>query len=74
MTKEDGRFAHVVQIAYELARTGQFEDFASLEREVIQEGFEEGAHWLEKPGIRHALTEICDASRERETWHKHSLG
>ena len=32
---DDGRFAHVVSIAYELARTGYFEDFASLQREVI---------------------------------------
>jgi hypothetical protein len=74
MTQEDGRFAHVVQIAYELARTGEFEDFASLEREVIQEGFGEGLHWLERPGIRRALTEICDASRPPEGWHKHTLG
>jgi hypothetical protein len=74
MPQEDGRFAHVVQIAYELARTGRFEDFASLEREVIEEGLEEGVPWLERPGIRHALTEICDANRRRDAWHTHTLG
>jgi hypothetical protein len=74
MTQDDGRFAHVVQIAYELAPTGQFKNFASLEREVIDEGCKEGVHWLEKPGIRQALTEICDARRQAEGWHKHSLG
>jgi hypothetical protein len=34
----------------------------------------EGMHWLEKPGIRHALTEICDASHQADGWHKHTLG
>jgi hypothetical protein len=67
MIRDDGRLAHVVQIAYELARTGDFEDFVSIEREVIAEGFEEGVHWLERPGIRQALTEICKARRGLET-------
>jgi hypothetical protein len=74
LTQDDGRLAHVVQIAFELARTGEYENFASLEREVIEEGFREGVHWLEKPGIRHALTEICDASHQADGWHKHTLG
>jgi hypothetical protein len=64
MAPEDGRLAHVVQIAFELARTGDFEDFASLEREVIAEGFEEGVCWLERPGIRQALSEACTASHD----------
>ena len=64
MVHEDGRLAHVVQIAYELARTGNFRDFESIEREVIAEGFEEGVHWIERPGIKHALTEICDAQHK----------
>jgi hypothetical protein len=74
MTLDDGRFAHVVQIAYELAWTGKFADFASLEHEVIEEGFEDGRYWLEKPGIRNALTEICQANRQAERWHTHTLG
>jgi hypothetical protein len=63
MVQHDGRLAHVVQIAYELARTGDFEDFSSIEREVIAQGFAEGVHWLDGPGIRHALTDICRANR-----------
>ena len=72
MIQDDGRLAHVVQIAYELARTGEFKDFASIEQEVIAEGLAEGVHWLERPGIRHALNEICDAKRQTPTWHRHT--
>jgi hypothetical protein len=73
MPQDDGRFAHVVQIAYELARTGEFADFDSLEREVIAEGLAEGVHWIEKPGVRRALDEICQSKRS-PAWHVHSLG
>jgi hypothetical protein len=72
MTQDDGRLAHVVQIAYELARTGDFEDFDSIEREVIAEGLAEGVHWLERPGIRHALREICDAKHRSPAWRVHT--
>ena len=72
MTQDDGRFAHVVQIAYELARTGIFEDFASIEREVIAEGLEEGVHWLERPGIQRELTEICESTRQTPSWHHYT--
>ena len=72
MTQDKGRLAHVVQIAYELARTGDYEDFASIEREVIAEGFAEGVHWIEKPGIRHALDDICESKRRAPGWHTHT--
>jgi hypothetical protein len=55
-------------------RGRDFEDFVSIEREVIAEGFAEGVHWLERPGIRQALTEICKARRGVETSHKHLPG
>jgi hypothetical protein len=74
MPQEDGRFAHVVQIAYELARTGDFADFDSIEREVIAEGFAEGVHWIERAGVRRALNEICDSKRQTPAWRVHSLG
>jgi hypothetical protein len=61
MPQDDGRFAHVVQIAYELARTGDFKDFNSIEREV----FAEGVHWIERPAVRRALDEICDSNSRR---------
>jgi hypothetical protein len=74
MPQDDGRFAHVVQIAYELAKTGDFEDFASIEKELIAEGFAEGVHWIERPGVRRALSEICVARRPTAAWHVHTLG
>jgi hypothetical protein len=74
MPQDDGRFAHVVQIAYELARTGDFKDFNSIEREVIAEGFAEGVHWIERPGVRRALDEICDSKRQMPAWHVHTPG
>jgi hypothetical protein len=67
----DGRFAHVVEIAFELARTGDFEDVASLEREVIAEGLED-LQWIERPGIRRELQSICESRRRVEGWHSHT--
>jgi hypothetical protein len=72
MTPSDGRFAHVIEIAFELARTGDFKDFASLEREVIAEGLEEGLSWIERPGIQRELQSICESKRRVEGWHSHS--
>jgi hypothetical protein len=74
MPQDDGRFAHVVQIAYQLARTGDFEDFASIEKEVIAEGFAEGVHWIERPAVRRALNEICNSKRQTLECRVHSLG
>jgi hypothetical protein len=35
---------------------------------VIAEGFSEGVHWIERPGVRHALGEICHARRQTPAW------
>ena len=72
MTQNDERSAQVVEIAYELARTGRFEDFSSLKREIVAEGFAEAVHRLETPAIRHSLDEICEAGRRAEGWHRHT--
>jgi hypothetical protein len=58
MTPDEGRYAYIVDIAFELARTGNFEDFASIEREVVAEGLAEGILWIERPGIRSAITQL----------------
>jgi hypothetical protein len=71
MTSSDGRVAHVIEIAFELARTGDFKDFASLEREVIAEGLQEGLSWIERPGIRRELEIICEAKPKTGGWHSH---
>jgi hypothetical protein len=74
MPRDDGRFAHVVQIAYQMARTGDFEDFTSFEKKVIAEGFVEGVHWSERPAVRRAPNEICIARRPTPALHVHTLG
>jgi hypothetical protein len=72
MTPGDGRFVHVIEIAFELARTGDFKDFASLEREVIAESLEEGLPWIERPGIRRELQTICESKHQADRWHSHT--
>jgi hypothetical protein len=72
MIEDNGRFARIVEIACELARTGDYADIASIEREVAVDGFVEGAHWSERPAIRHALDKICDAKRQTPAWHQHT--
>jgi hypothetical protein len=50
--------------AYELARTGQFRDFASIEQAIVDEGYGEWVPWLEHEGVISAIEEICESSRE----------
>jgi hypothetical protein len=58
------RLIYVGQRAYELARSGEHEDFASIERAIMDEGYDESVPWLERPGVIDALNEICFASRQ----------
>jgi hypothetical protein len=71
---DERRVTRVVKLAYELAQTGVFEDFAAIERELVSLGYADEAHSLEKPSIRDTLSEICITGREREepTWHSHT--
>jgi hypothetical protein len=58
------RLAYVGRRAYELARSGNHEDFASIQMALMAEGYADSVAWLELPGVMAALTEICDISRE----------
>ena len=65
-TNPNERLAYVGQRAYELARSGAHQDFASIEQAIMDEGFDESVPWLERPGVIEALNEICVDSRRRE--------
>jgi|HubBroStandDraft_3_1064219.scaffolds.fasta_scaffold2207457_2 hypothetical protein len=56
--------AYVGHRAYELARSGRYADFASIEQAIIDEGYDETVPWLERPGVIEALDQICFVSRE----------
>ena len=64
MGESEKRLAYVGRRAYELARSGRYADFASIERAIIDEGYDETVPWLEKPGVIEALDQICFVSRE----------
>ena len=66
MTTYDKRLAYVGQRAYELARSGEHEDFASIEQAIMDEGYDESVPWLERPGVIEALNQICIVSRQPE--------
>jgi hypothetical protein len=61
----------ITERAYEFARSGAFENMASLERKLMQEGFAEDMHWLEKPGVRRTLAEISAVSRQLQICAEH---
>jgi hypothetical protein len=50
--------------AYELAQTGEFKDFASIEQAIVDEGYGESVPWLEREGVMSALLAICQSSRD----------
>jgi hypothetical protein len=57
---------YVARRAYELARSGHYEDFASIEAAIKDEGYAEFVAWLERPAVMAAIAEICIASRSRD--------
>jgi len=64
MSRNDERLAYVGRRAYELARSGYYEDFASIQLAIKREGYADSIAWLELPGVMAALAEICAISRE----------
>jgi hypothetical protein len=58
------RLSYVGRRAYELARSGQHADFASIQQAIMREGYADGVAWLELPGVILALSEICAISLE----------
>ena len=66
MVTDDFRpIKYVARRAYELASTGEHEDFASIEAAIVDEGYAGYVAWLEVPGVMTALGEICIACRWR---------
>ena len=61
---EEDRLALVTERAYALARSGSYEDCASIERELAAQGYEAEIRWLERPGLSDTLDEICIANRQ----------
>jgi hypothetical protein len=66
MVNVEDRMAHVMRRAYALAATGLHRDAISIEQTLIAEGYPEARNWLDRPGIRDALDQICKTSRARE--------
>ena len=58
---------YVARRAYELASTGRYADFVSIEEAIIAEGYAESVPWLEMPAVIASISEICAVSREQET-------
>jgi hypothetical protein len=61
----DDTSAVVASRAYELAQTGDFEDFAAIERELFAEGFGEEIDAIKRPAVVDALQTICVTSRSK---------
>jgi hypothetical protein len=63
MTPQEDRLNRVARRAFEFARSGAFDSLQALERKLVQEGFGEDLHWLERPGVRSSLEETSTTSR-----------
>jgi hypothetical protein len=74
MAQQHDRLSRIIKLAYQLARTGRFEDIAAVERRIVALGYEEEAASLESPGVRVMIDEICATRRDSSGpgWHRHS--
>jgi hypothetical protein len=74
VSEEMGHAPRVVRLAYELAQTGKFDDYAAIERELVAAGDKNDVASLDRPGLRGALNEVCATGRERDAdaWRRHT--
>jgi hypothetical protein len=59
MMRHEDRLTYAARRAYDLARSGSYQDFVSIQEAIMDEGFAETVPWLERPGVIEVLTEIC---------------
>jgi hypothetical protein len=52
----------VTSRAFDLARTGSFEDFGAIEHELIAEGFGHDIDAAKNPAIQYVAASMCEAS------------
>lgn len=57
--KKDERYTYIRQQAYELARTGKYIDWLSVERALRSDGWDEARTILDNQAIREELNQIC---------------
>jgi hypothetical protein len=63
MAGHEDRIIYVARRAFDLARSGEYRDFVSIQEAIMDEGFGESVPWLERPGVMESLAEICVISR-----------
>jgi hypothetical protein len=69
----DDMTAVVASRAYELAQTGQFEDLAAIERELVAEGFGDEIGNVKKPALQSAINAVCIANGQTLTGEYRAL-
>ena len=52
-------------LAVELAKSGHYPGWATVELELRDRGYPEAEHWLFNPSLRQRLNSICDLARAR---------
>ena len=57
--KKDERYTYIRQQANELARSGKYIDWLSVERALRNDGWSEARAILDNPVIREELNQIC---------------
>jgi hypothetical protein len=63
MAGHEDRMRYVARRAFDLASSGKYPDFVSIQETIVDEGFGEVVPWLERPGVMESLAEICVISR-----------
>ena len=61
--KKDERHTYIRQQAYELARSGNYLDWLSVERALRGDGWGEARAILDNPSIREELNQICNRAQ-----------
>lgn len=71
--KKAERHTHVRERAYELARTGSYRDWLSIESAIRNEGYPEARTILDDQFIRDELDEICRIAQSAEETENREL-
>jgi hypothetical protein len=62
MSIDEELLLYVGRRVYEMVRSGEHTNFASIKAAIVEEGRAEGVEWLEVPGVEAALQQICSVT------------
>jgi hypothetical protein len=67
VTTKKERAEKIERLAFEMAQSGEYDDYSAIELALRARGYEEARTQLDSPGTRHSLNEICNSNKGKRS-------